>query len=192
FFTFSYDWGNEQETAFQTLKDKLCNVLALALPDKPEDFVEYCDASCQGLCDYDCKIRYHPGKANVVADALSIKERIKLRRVRAMYITIQLGIKSKILAAHNEASKIDGQSGRTIQTLEDTLKACVINFGGSCDVHLSFVEFSYNNSYHSSVRCAPFKALYGRKCCSPILWAEIREGRLIRPEIVPETTENIS
>ncbi|GJV63057.1 putative reverse transcriptase domain-containing protein [Tanacetum coccineum] len=57
----------------------------------------------------------------------------------------------------------DGQSERTIQTLEDMLRACVIDFGGSWDVHLLLVEFSYNNSYHSSVRCAPFEALYGRK-----------------------------
>ncbi|GJU72183.1 putative reverse transcriptase domain-containing protein [Tanacetum coccineum] len=68
----------------------------------------------------------------------------------------------------------DGQSERTIQTLEDMLRACVLDFGGSWDVHLPLVEFSYNNSYHSSVRCAPFEALYGRKCRSPILWAEDR------------------
>ncbi|GKD50484.1 putative reverse transcriptase domain-containing protein [Tanacetum coccineum] len=55
----------------------------------------------------------------------------------------------------------DGQSEHTIQTLEDMLRACVLDFGGSLDVHLLLVEFSYNNSYHSSVRCAPFEALYG-------------------------------
>ncbi|GKA27699.1 reverse transcriptase domain-containing protein [Tanacetum coccineum] len=70
----------------------------------------------------------------------------------------------------------DGQSERTIQTLEDMLRACVLDFGGSWDVHLPLVEFSYNNSYHSSVRCAPFEALYGRKCRSPIMWAEVGEG----------------
>ncbi|GJY12918.1 putative reverse transcriptase domain-containing protein [Tanacetum coccineum] len=59
--------------------------------------------------------------------------------------------------------KTDGQSERTIQTLEDMLRACVIDFGGRWDVHLPLVEFSYNNSYHSSVRCAPFEALYRRK-----------------------------
>ncbi|GKB93754.1 putative reverse transcriptase domain-containing protein [Tanacetum coccineum] len=55
------------------------------------------------------------------------------------------------------------------------LRACVLDFGRSWDVHLPLVEFSYNNSYHSSVRCAPFEALYGRKCCSPIMWAEVGE-----------------
>nr|GFD19878.1 putative reverse transcriptase domain-containing protein [Tanacetum cinerariifolium] len=65
-----YDWAEEQERAFKTLKDKLCNAPALALPDGTKDFMVYCDVSCQGLGDYDCEIRYHPSKANVVADAL--------------------------------------------------------------------------------------------------------------------------
>ncbi|GJR05168.1 putative reverse transcriptase domain-containing protein [Tanacetum coccineum] len=85
----------------------------------------------------------------------------------------------------------DGQSERTIQTLEDMLRACVIDFGGSWDVHLPLAEFSYNNSYHTSIRCAPFEALYGRKCRSPVLWAEIREGSLIGPELVQETTDKV-
>ncbi|GKE90177.1 putative reverse transcriptase domain-containing protein, partial [Tanacetum coccineum] len=85
----------------------------------------------------------------------------------------------------------DGQSERTIQTLEDILKACVIDFGGSWDVHLPLAEFSYNNSYHSSIRCAPFETLYGKKCRSPVLWAEIREGSLIRPELVLEMTDKM-
>ncbi|GJZ90810.1 putative reverse transcriptase domain-containing protein [Tanacetum coccineum] len=65
------------------------------------------------------------------------------------------------------------------------LRACVLDFGGSWDVHLLLVEFSYNNSYHSSVRCAPFEALYGRKCRSPIMWVEIEEGQLIGPKRKP-------
>ncbi|GKA07161.1 putative reverse transcriptase domain-containing protein [Tanacetum coccineum] len=81
----------------------------------------------------------------------------------------------------------DGQSERTIQTLEDMLRACVIDFSGSWDVHLPLAEFSYNNSYHSSILCAPFEALYGRKCRSHVLWTEIEEGSLIGPELVLET-----
>ncbi|GJU74115.1 putative reverse transcriptase domain-containing protein [Tanacetum coccineum] len=297
--------------------------------------------------DYDCEIRYHPGKANVVADALSRKERVNPKRVRAMNMTLQSSIKDRILAAQKEvvdesvglqkgldemieqrsdgtlyylgqiwvplkgdvrtlimdkahkskysihpgADKMyydlrdrywwpgmkkdiaeygsswicglslprcsghdtiwvimdrltksihflpmredykmerlsrlyfneivarygvlfsiisncdsrftsrfwqsmqealgtrldmstvyhpqtDGQSDHTIQTLEDLLRACVLDFRGSWDVHLPLVEFSYNNSYHSSVRCAPFEALYSRKCHSPIMWAEIKD-----------------
>nr|GFC54634.1 reverse transcriptase domain-containing protein [Tanacetum cinerariifolium] len=63
----------------------------------------------------------------------------------------------------------EGQSERTIQTLEDMLRSCVPDFRRSWDVHLLLVEFSYNNSYHSSMRCAPFEALYGIKCRSPIM-----------------------
>ncbi|GJT41465.1 putative reverse transcriptase domain-containing protein [Tanacetum coccineum] len=72
---------------------------------------------------------------------------------------------------------------RTIQTLEDMLRACVLYFGGSWEVHLLLVEFSYNSSYHSSVRCALFEALYGRKCRSPIMWAKVGKGQLIGPEL---------
>ncbi|GJR65557.1 putative reverse transcriptase domain-containing protein [Tanacetum coccineum] len=85
----------------------------------------------------------------------------------------------------------DGQSERTIQTLEDMLRACVMDFGGSWDTHLPLIEFSYNNSYHTSIKCAPFEALYGRKCRSPVIWTKVGESQLIGPEIVQETTEKI-
>ncbi|GKB52069.1 putative reverse transcriptase domain-containing protein [Tanacetum coccineum] len=143
-----FDWGEEQENAFQTLKDKLCNAPILALLDGPKYFVVYCDASGLGLgCvlmqrgkviayasrqlkiyeknytthalelgavvfalkiwrhyfDYDCKIRYHPGKVNIVADALSWKERIKSKRDRAINMTLQSSIMDRILVAQKEA-----------------------------------------------------------------------------------------
>ncbi|GKC27146.1 putative reverse transcriptase domain-containing protein, partial [Tanacetum coccineum] len=147
-----FDWGEEQELAFQTLKDKLCNALVLGLPDRPKDFVVYCDVSGIGLgcvlmqrskviayesrqnaknytthdlelgavvfalkiwrlsssldrifSDYDCEIRYHPGEANVLADALSRKEIVKPKRVKAMNMTLQSSIKDRILAAQKEA-----------------------------------------------------------------------------------------
>ncbi|GKA26416.1 putative reverse transcriptase domain-containing protein, partial [Tanacetum coccineum] len=181
----TYMWGDEQEEAFHILKEKLCNALVLALPDGPDDFIVYCDASKLGvgcvlmqkgkviayasrqlktheknytthdlelgavvfalkiwrhylygtksviytdhkslqyifdqkelnmrqrwwielLSDYECEIKYHPGKANVVADALNRKERLKPRRVHAMSITIHSGLKTKILEAQGEASK---------------------------------------------------------------------------------------
>ncbi|GJW72415.1 putative reverse transcriptase domain-containing protein [Tanacetum coccineum] len=157
----TFEWGEEQELTFQTLKDKLCNAPVLALPDGPEDFVVYCDASGIGLgyvlmqrgkviayasrqlkiheenyttydlelgavvfalkiwrhylygtksrrwielfSDYDYEIRYHPGKANVVVDALSMKERVKPKRVRAINMILQSSIKDRILAAQKEA-----------------------------------------------------------------------------------------
>nr|GEZ57365.1 putative reverse transcriptase domain, ribonuclease H-like domain, aspartic peptidase domain protein [Tanacetum cinerariifolium] len=69
-----------------------------------------------------------------------------------------------LVSVISDRDKTDGQSERTIQTLEDMLRACVIDFGSGWDKHLPLVEFSYNNSYHSSIKAAPFEALYGRKC----------------------------
>ncbi|GJV98588.1 hypothetical protein Tco_1553840 [Tanacetum coccineum] len=475
----SYIWGEEQESAFQLLKQKLCEAPILALPEGNDDFIVYCDASLQGLgavlmqrekviayasrqlkpheenytthdlelgavifalkiwrhylygtkctvftdhkslqhilrqkelnmrqrrwlellADYDCEICYHPGKANVVADALSRKKQIKPLRVRALILTVHPKLPSQILEAQNEALKeenvknenlrgmdksfeirpdgtrciknrswlplfgglrdlimheshkskysihpgsdkmyhdikklywwpnmkaiiaeyvskcltcsrvkaecqkpsgllvqpeipmwkweritmdfvtklpktstghdaiwvivdrltksahfipiratdsmetltrlyikeivsrhgvpisiisdrdshftsrfwqslqnalgtqldmstayhpeTDGQSERTIQTLEDMLRACVIDFGKGWDKHLPLVEFSYNNSYHASIKAAPFEALYGRKCRSPVCWAEVGDSQLTGPEIIQETTEKI-
>nr|GEX96778.1 putative reverse transcriptase domain-containing protein [Tanacetum cinerariifolium] len=161
------------------------------------------------LSDYDCEIRYHPRKANVMADALSRKEWIKPLRVRALVMMIGLDLPKQILGAQTKAKKpenlkkedvggmlienskdpekfrkekleprtdgtlcfnnkkTDGQSERTIQTIEYMLRACVIDFRKGWERHLPLVEFSYNNSYHASIKAAPFEALYGRKCRSP-------------------------
>ncbi|GKB75687.1 putative reverse transcriptase domain-containing protein [Tanacetum coccineum] len=232
--------------------------------------------------DYDYEIRYHHGKANVISDALSRKERVKPVRMRAMNMMICSDIKGKILEAQKEAfkevnvqgealwgldkqmehkeddvmyivgriwvllvgnvrtlvmdeahksrysihpgadkmyhdlrdvywwpgmkrditiyiskcltcSKIktDGQSKSIIQTLEDMIRTCIIDFGGSWDTHLPLAEFFHNNSYHTCIRCAPFEALYGRKCRSPVVWAEVGKSQMIGPEIVQETTYKI-
>ncbi|GJZ47399.1 putative reverse transcriptase domain-containing protein [Tanacetum coccineum] len=84
-----------------------------------------------------------------------------------------------------------GQSERTIQTLEDMLRACVLDFGKGWDRHLPLVEFSYNNSYHTSIKAASFEALYGRKCRSPICWDEVGDSQLTGPEIIHETIGKI-
>nr|GEZ15974.1 putative reverse transcriptase domain, ribonuclease H-like domain, aspartic peptidase domain protein [Tanacetum cinerariifolium] len=80
----------------------------------------------------------------------------------------------------------DGQSERTIQTLEDMLRACAIDFGKVWVNHLSLVEFSYNNSYHASIKAAPFEALYGRKYRSPVCWTEVGEAQILSPELIQE------
>ncbi|GJW82806.1 putative reverse transcriptase domain-containing protein [Tanacetum coccineum] len=85
----------------------------------------------------------------------------------------------------------DGKSERTIQTLEDMLRDCAIDFGRGWVNHLPLVEFLYNNNYQASIKAAPFEALYGRKCHSPICWAKVREVQLTGPEIVQEITEKI-
>nr|GEY91487.1 hypothetical protein [Tanacetum cinerariifolium] len=85
----------------------------------------------------------------------------------------------------------DGQSERTIQTLKEMLRACVMDFGKGWDRHLPLVEFSYNNSYHTSIKAIPFEAFYDRKCRSPICWAEVGDAQLTGSKIVHETTEKI-
>ncbi|GJY68231.1 putative reverse transcriptase domain-containing protein [Tanacetum coccineum] len=100
-----------------------------------------------------------------------------------------LGTQLDMSTAYHPQS--DGQSKRTIQTLKDMLRACVIDFGNGWDIHLPLIEFSYNNSYHTSIKAAPFKALYGRKCHSPVCWAEVGDVQLTGPEIIHETTEKI-
>ena len=75
----------------------------------------------------------------------------------------------------------DGQSERTIQMLEDMLRACVMEFKGSWDTHLALTEFAYNNNYQVSILMAPFEALYGRKCRTPVCWDEVGERRLVGP-----------
>ncbi|GKC06099.1 putative reverse transcriptase domain-containing protein [Tanacetum coccineum] len=274
-----YIWGENQESAFQLLKQKLCEAPILALPEGNNDFVIYCDASHQ---DYDCEIRYHPGKANVVAEALSQKEQIKPLRVKALVITLHLKLPSQILEAQTEVIKEENikaenlrgmdkafeirpdgtrcsdkmyrdlkklywwpnmkviiaeppsKSAHFIPTREtdsmETLTRLYIkeivsrhgvhisiisdrdshftsrfwqsmqsdlgnqidmNFGKGWERHLPLVEFSYNNSYHASIKASPFEALYGRKCRSPICWAEVGDVQLTGPKIIYETTEKI-
>ncbi|GKA63327.1 putative reverse transcriptase domain-containing protein [Tanacetum coccineum] len=176
------------------------------MPDGPEDFVVYCDASNQGLgyvlmqggkeivyasrqlkiheknytthnlelgavmfalktwrhylyrtksviytdhksLQHISEICYHPRKANVVADALSEASKVKNATAEMLRGLDQL---------MERKEDGGGQNERTIQTLEDMLRTCVIEFGGSWDVHLLLVEFSYNNSYNLRIRCAPF------------------------------------
>ena len=85
----------------------------------------------------------------------------------------------------------DGQSERTIQILEDMLRACVMDFKGTWMHHLPLVEFAYNNSFQASIGMAPYEVLYGRRCRSPLYWDEVGERKLLGPEIIQQTTEKI-
>ncbi|GJV55816.1 putative reverse transcriptase domain-containing protein [Tanacetum coccineum] len=157
-------------------EDKLCNAPVRALPDGPEDFVVYYDASRIGL---GCVLMQR-GVDAVVFALKDLETSFLIGCASTGHWLLQQpkipvwkweGIAYGIVTMF-PSLVTDGQSESTIQTLEDMLRACVLDFGGNWDVHLPLVEFSYNNSYHSSVRCAPFEALYGRKCRSPIMWAE--------------------
>ncbi|KAK1421720.1 hypothetical protein QVD17_24278 [Tagetes erecta] len=101
----------------------------------------------------------------------------------------EMGTRLHISSAYHPQT--DGQSERTIQTLEDMLRACVLEFGGSWDSHLPLAEFSYNNSYHASIKMPPYEMLYGRRCRTPICWCEIGQRELGSLEIVEATTEKL-
>ncbi|GKA74374.1 reverse transcriptase domain-containing protein, partial [Tanacetum coccineum] len=100
-----------------------------------------------------------------------------------------LGTRLDISTAYHPQT--DGQSERTIQTLKDMLRVCILDFGKGWDKHLSLVKFSYNNSYHTNIKAAPFEALYGSKCRSPICWIEVEDSQLTGPKIIHETTDKI-
>ncbi|GJW21218.1 putative reverse transcriptase domain-containing protein [Tanacetum coccineum] len=248
-------------------EDKCVMTPVLALPDGPEDFVVYCDAFGIGLgyvlMQRDCEIRLnHLGKANVVDDALSRKERVNPKRVRAMNMILQSSIKDRILTAqkevvdesgdvrtlimdeaHNSKYSVHPGADKMYYDLRDrpmireatipTLKTCLElcpglreNYAekrrkpleisvGAYDLVQSVAlmertRLDISTTYHPetdsqsertiqtledmlrAMRCAPFEALYGRKCHSPIMWAKVGEGQLTGPELVQETTEKIS
>ncbi|GJY77110.1 putative nucleotidyltransferase, ribonuclease H [Tanacetum coccineum] len=86
----------------------------------------------------------------------------------------------------------DGQSERTIQTLEDMLRSCALEWTGNWDDYICLVEFAYNNSWHASIKCAPFEMLYGRKCRAPICWDQVGERVLEGPEMIEVTNEKVA
>nr|GEY37762.1 putative reverse transcriptase domain-containing protein [Tanacetum cinerariifolium] len=183
-----FEWGDKQEASFQLLKQKLCSAPILALPEGSEDFVAYCDASIKGLgavlmqrdkkdlnmrqshwleflSDYDCEIRYHMRKENVVADALSKKEREPLR-VRTLVMTIGLDLPKQILNAQTEARK-----------LENIIKEDV---GGSDKMYQDMKKLYWWPNMKADI------ATYVRKCltCTKVKAEHQRpSGSLVQPEI---------
>ena len=86
----------------------------------------------------------------------------------------------------------DGQSKRTIQVLEDMLRACVLDHKGSWEEHLPLVEFSYKNSYQASIQMEPYEALYERPCRSPLCWTVVGESSITCPDLIKDTSEKVS
>ena len=85
----------------------------------------------------------------------------------------------------------DGQTERTNQVLEDMLRACILQFQGGWEEKLDLIEFSYNNSYQATIQMAPYEALYGRKCRSPICWNDLSETFVMGPEMINEMIEQV-
>jgi len=107
------------------------------------------------------------------------------------WIVFQQAFGSKLSFSTTYHPQTDDQIERTIQTLEDMIRACVLDEGGSWDKFLLLIEFVYYNNYHANIGMAPFEALYGRKCRSPLCWCEVGEKTLIGLDIVQETTNKI-
>ncbi|XP_068329641.1 uncharacterized protein [Pyrus communis] len=168
------------------------------------------------LSDYDCTIDYHPGRANVVADAFSRKSQGRINALYAgrvplladlrstgvrlevedqeesrMYVLNNLELKRAILDEAYISAYAMHPGERTIQTLEDMLRSSVLQFGDAWHKRLDLMEFAYNNSFHSSIGMSPFKALYGKSCRTPLCWLEVGERVFVGPEIVDETTQNV-
>ncbi|GJU50975.1 putative reverse transcriptase domain-containing protein [Tanacetum coccineum] len=134
------------------------------------------------------RLHVDPAKIEAVKNWASPTTPTEIRKFLGLVGYYRRFIEDMSTAYHPET---DGQSKRTIQTLEDMLRACVIDLGKGWERHLPLVEFSYNNSYHAGIKASPFEALYGRKCRSPVFWAKIGDVQLIGPEIIHETTKKI-
>ncbi|MCI25383.1 retrotransposon protein, partial [Trifolium medium] len=100
-----------------------------------------------------------------------------------------MGTRLKMSTSHHPQT--DGQFERTSQTLEDMLRARVLEDGGSWGDYLHLIEFSYNNSYHASIGMAPYETLYGRKCRTPLCWTEVGDRSILGPDMIQETTSKI-
>ncbi|GJR30355.1 putative reverse transcriptase domain-containing protein [Tanacetum coccineum] len=146
------------------------------------------------------KYSIHPGSDKMYQDLKKLYWWPNMKAEIATYVSkclmyakgsLQKALGTEINMSTAYHPETDGQSERTIQTLEDMLRACVIDFGSSWDRHLPLVEFSYNNSYHVSIKAAPFEALYGRECRSPICWSEVGDSQLTGPKLIREMTEKI-
>ncbi|KAM1033810.1 hypothetical protein FF1_037259 [Malus domestica] len=129
-------------------------------------------------------VKYHGVPVNIISDR-------DPRFTSKFWVAFQEALSTKLLYSTAYHPQTDGQSKRTIQTLEDMLRSSVLQFSDSWHDRLDLMEFAYNNSFHSSIGMSPFEALYGRACRTPLCWSEVGEKVLEGPEIVDETTQNI-
>jgi len=135
---------------------------------------------------------------------LYVREVVRLHGVSARIISdrnprftshfcqsLQAALETQLRMSSVYHPQIDGQSEKTIQSLEDLLRACVLDHMGSWSEMLPLVEFTYNNSYHSSIRMVPYEALYGRRCRTPLYWNQDGESLVLGPEFLQQTSEKV-
>ena len=149
-----------------------------------------------------------PMKVNFSMDRLAslyIKEIVRMHGVPASIVSdrdprftsrfwhsLQKALGTKLSFSTAFHPQTDGQSERVIQVLEDLLRACALDLKDNWDDYLPLVEFAYNNSFQASIGMAPFEALYGRRCRSPVCWDDVGEKKLLGPELVQLTVEKVS
>jgi hypothetical protein len=129
-------------------------------------------------------IRLHGVPVSIISDR-------DPRFTSRLWPSLQRAMGTKLNLSTTFHPQTDGQSERTIQTLEDLLRSCVLEFGGNWEDLLPLVEFAYNNSHQTTIGMAPYEALYGRKCRTPICWEEVGERKLLGPEMVQLTTDKV-
>ena len=130
-------------------------------------------------------VRLHGVPVSIVSDR-------DTKFVSHFWESFQSSLGSKLKFNTTFHPQTDGQLERTIQILEDMLRACILEFKGSLDDHLHLVEFSYNNNYQASIQMVPYEALYGRKCRSPVCWDDIGERKLLGPELILQIVEKVT
>ena len=130
-------------------------------------------------------VRLHGVPVSIVSDKYP-------RFTTHFWKSFQMAMGTRLTMSTSFHPQTDGQSERTIQVLEDMLGACVLDHQGSWEEHLPLVEFAYNNSYQASIQMAPYEALYGRPCRSPLCWIEVGESSITGPDLIINTSEKVS
>nr|GFA04055.1 hypothetical protein [Tanacetum cinerariifolium] len=177
-----FDWGEKKENAFQLIKQKLCSALILALPEGSEDFVVYSDASHKGL-----------------GAVLMQREKGIAYASRQSWLPCYGDLRSVIMnESHKSRYSIHPGSEKMYQDVKKlywwpNMKADIATYVSKC-LTCARVKPEHQRPsgfYHASIKAAPYEALYGRKCRSPVCWAEVGESQLTGPELIQETTEKI-
>jgi len=129
-------------------------------------------------------VRLHGIPSSIVSDR-------DLRFTSKFWESLQAALGTKLRLSSAYHPQTIGQTERTIQSLKDLLRDCVLEQGVSWIECLPLIEFTYNNSFHSSIGMAPFEALYGRRCRTSLCWYESGEIALLGTKVVQETTEKV-